>query len=189
MTQTTRTVEARALRDLLAAVLDALTLPYDVDDYEQRLTNRAGWAHTVIKAVVDSDREDVGWNADFLRAKLTAEKAGAEKGFAPAETPGGDQRCPAAHREDPTPCVGLVAVTILDAANAGANGCEHHAARLLASLEGGRVYALGTAPESAAIRVFKAAAALRPFPWMTDAPRVLPSQLSRDENRLGGEGR
>ncbi|WP_327402009.1 hypothetical protein OG194_18915 [Streptomyces sp. NBC_01288] len=98
-------------------------------------------------------------------------------------------RCPAAHVEDPTPCVGLIAVTVLDAANAGANGCEHHAARLLASLEGGRVYALGTAPESAAIRVFKAAAALRPFPWITDAPRVLPSQLSHDENRAGGEGR
>lgn len=98
-------------------------------------------------------------------------------------------RCPAAHPDDPTPCVGLVAVTILDAANAGAHGCEHHGARLLASLEGGRVYALGTAPESAAIRVFKAAAALRPFPWITDAPRILPSQLSHDENRLGGEGR
>lgn len=98
-------------------------------------------------------------------------------------------RCPAAHAEDPTPCVGLVAVTVLDSANAGAHGCEHHGARLLASLEGGRVYALGTAPESAAIRVFKAAAALRPFPWLTDAPRVLPSQLSHDENRLRGEGR
>jgi phosphoglycerate-specific signal transduction histidine kinase len=78
MTKPTQTSEARELRDLLAAVLDALTLPYDVDDYQQRLTNRAGWAHTVIKAVVDSDREDVGWNADFLRAKLAAEEADAE---------------------------------------------------------------------------------------------------------------
>ena len=186
----TQTTEARELRDLLAAVLDALTLPHDVDDYQQRLTNRAGWAHTVIKAVVDSDREDVGWNADFLRSKLTAEQADAEPdGYAPVPTPGGDQHCPAAHPADPTPCVGLVAVTVLDAANAGANGCEHHAARLLASLEGGRVYALGTAPESAAIRVFKAAAALRPFPWLTNAPRVLPPQLSHEENRLRGEDR
>ncbi|WP_019072414.1 hypothetical protein [Streptomyces hokutonensis] len=102
---------------------------------------------------------------------------------------GGSGRCPAAHPEDPTPCTGPVAVTVLDAANAGAHGCEHHAARLLASLEGGRVYGLPDAPSGTAIRVFKAAGALRPFPWIADAPRVLPSQLSRDENRPGGEHR
>jgi len=148
----------------------------------------------------DTDGRDIyayvqahGALSESLRILLRA--LGAEPdghvGGAAKKVPGGGEltRCPAAHSEDPTPCVGLVAVTVLDAANAGANGCEHHAARLLASLEGGRVYALGTAPESAAIRVFKAAAALRPFPWITDAPRVLPSQLSDDENRLGGEGR
>lgn len=116
-----------------------------------------------------------------------------EKGWAPVPTPGGDQqeaslRCPAAHPEDPTSCNGPVAVTVLDVTNAGAEGCEHHGARLLASLDGGRVYALDAAPDAAAIRVFKAAAGIRPFAWLTDAPRVLPSQLSRTENRAGGEG-
>nr|QIZ01762.1 hypothetical protein HEP87_26755 [Streptomyces sp. S1D4-11] len=74
-------------------------------------------------------------------------------------------RCPAAHPDDPTPCDGPAVVTVLDAANAGADGCEHHGARLLASLDGGRVYALPDAPAGAAIRVFKTAGATRPFAW------------------------
>ncbi|MYV42919.1 hypothetical protein GT030_29650 [Streptomyces sp. SID1328] len=86
-----------------------------------------------------------------------------------------DARCPAAHPEDPTPCDGPPVVTVLDAHNAGANGCEHHGARLLASLEGGRVYPLPDAPEGSAIRTFKAAADLRPFPWRGDAEQAAPS--------------
>jgi hypothetical protein len=79
-----------------------------------------------------------------------------------------DTRCPAAHTDDPTPCCGPVdAVTVLDARNHGAEGCEHHAARLLASLDGGRVYS-GSVPE-AAIRVFKAAAELPPFAYLRTA--------------------
>ncbi|MDX2946923.1 hypothetical protein [Streptomyces caniscabiei] len=93
-----------------------------------------------------------------------------------------DGRCPAAHPEDPTPCVGPVAVTVLDAVGGGADGCEHHGARLLASLDRGRVYALPTAPAGAAIRVFRAAAGIRPFCWV-DGPRNQPSQLSAIENR------
>jgi hypothetical protein len=73
--------------------------------------------------------------------------------------------CPAAHPDDPTPCGGPIVVMVLDAQNTGARGCENHAARLLASLEGGRVYGLPDAPEGAAIRVFKATADIRPFPW------------------------
>jgi hypothetical protein len=96
-----------------------------------------------------------------------------------------DTRCAAAHSEDPTPCDGPPVVTVLDRQNAGADGCEHHAARLLASLEGGRVYALPDAPAGAAIRVFKAADGTRPFAWAEDAPRTKPSQLSRKENREG----
>ncbi|MGW1543708.1 hypothetical protein ACWCPM_26295 [Streptomyces sp. NPDC002309] len=91
-------------------------------------------------------------------------------------------RCPSAHPEDPTPCVGPAVVTVLDAFNGGANGCEHHAARLLASLDGGRVYALPDAPAGAAIRVFTAADTIRPFCWV-DGPRFEPSQLSASENR------
>jgi hypothetical protein len=78
-------------------------------------------------------------------------------------------------------------VTVLDATNAGVDGCEHHGARLLASLEGGYVISLPGAPAGAAIRVFKAADGIRPFPWLTDAPRTQPDQLSREENRRGGE--
>lgn len=95
-------------------------------------------------------------------------------------------RCPAAHGDDPTPCTGPVVVTVLDATNAGAQGCEHHGARLLASLEGGHVYGLPHAEAGTAIRVFKAAYATRPFAWLADAPRTKPSQLSHAENR--GEG-
>ncbi|MCI0386527.1 hypothetical protein [Streptomyces sp. CNQ085] len=73
-------------------------------------------------------------------------------------------------------------MTVLDAGGGGADGCEHHAARLLASLEGARVYALPDAPAGAAIRVFTAADTLRPFCW-ADGPRIQPSQLSRAENR------
>ncbi|MFJ6943145.1 hypothetical protein ACISU4_00495 [Streptomyces wuyuanensis] len=92
-------------------------------------------------------------------------------------------RCPAAHPEDPTPCDGLPVVTVLDASNAGADGCEHHAARLLASLASGRVYALPDAPAGAALRVFKTADSLAPFPWREGAPRTQPSQRSHAENR------
>ncbi|MEU0352961.1 hypothetical protein ABZ302_40095 [Streptomyces sp. NPDC006237] len=67
-------------------------------------------------------------------------------------------RCPAALPTDHTPCAGPAAVTVLDAANAGADGCEHHAARLLAVLDRGRVFALPHASAGAAHRVFKAAA-------------------------------
>jgi hypothetical protein len=74
-------------------------------------------------------------------------------------------RCPAAHPDDPTPCAGPIAVTVQDTGNAGADGCEYHAARLLASLDGGRVYALPDAPTGAALRVFTTAANTRPFPW------------------------
>lgn len=94
-----------------------------------------------------------------------------------------DTRCPAAHHDDTTPCDGPPVVTVLDGANEGADGCEHHAARLLASLEGGRVYALPDAPAGAAIRVHKAADGIRPFAWYEDAPRTEPSQLSHEENR------
>ncbi|MFJ8192815.1 hypothetical protein ACIQ8D_24090 [Streptomyces sp. NPDC096094] len=96
-------------------------------------------------------------------------------------------RCPAAHPEDPTPCGGPTVVTILDRDNAGANGCEHHAARMLASLNGGRVCGLPDAPEGAAIRVFRAADSIRPFAWV-NGPRTRPEQLSHEENRRRGEG-
>ncbi|WP_416972421.1 hypothetical protein [Streptomyces sp. 4F14] len=98
------------------------------------------------------------------------------------DAPGTAGRCGAAHPEDPTPCVGPVAVTIADAHGASVDGCEHHAARMLASLDGARVAPLPDGPPGAAVRVFTAADTLRPFCWI-DGPRTLPSQLSRAEAR------
>ncbi|MFZ4240721.1 hypothetical protein ACOZGD_36865 [Streptomyces murinus] len=74
-------------------------------------------------------------------------------------------RCPAAHPEDPTPCDGPVVVTVLDRANAGVDGCEHHAVRLLASVTGARPVPKPNAPVGLAVRVFRAADRTRPFPW------------------------
>ena len=104
--------------------------------------------------------------------------------MAAAQTPAGQcpQRCPAAHPDDPTACVGPVAVTVSDASGASADGCEHHAARMLASLDGARVTPLPDGPEGAAVRVFTAADRTRPFCW-ADGPRTGPAQLSHAENR------
>ena len=70
-------------------------------------------------------------------------------------------RCPAALPGDPNPCDGRLAVTVLDIANAGADGCELHGIRLLAALAGGRVVALPDAPAGAALRVHRSAGASR----------------------------
>ncbi|WP_185912866.1 hypothetical protein [Streptomyces sp. WAC06128] len=83
------------------------------------------------------------------------------------ETPGGNiVRCPAAHPEDPTPCGGPVVVTIVDKDNAGADGCEHHAARMLASITGARPVPKPDAPAGVALRVFRATHHTHPFPWL-----------------------
>jgi hypothetical protein len=102
-------------------------------------------------------------DAEYNAARLVA--AAALLGTDPDGETVSDTRCPAAHPDDPTPCGGPVVVTVLDAQNAGADGCEHHAARLLASLKGGRVYGLPDAPEGAAIRVWTSAQDLPPFVW------------------------
>lgn len=67
--------EAAALRSLLAAVLDALTVPHDTGNHGQRLAERAMWARTAAKGALEEDPADVGWNTDFLRGKLAAEEA------------------------------------------------------------------------------------------------------------------
>lgn len=122
----------------------------------------------------------------LLRAVDAEPDAQQEQAGRPSAT---ERRCPAAHPEDPTPCDGPAVVTVIDRQNSGAAGCEHHAVRLLASLDGGRVYALPDAPDGVAIRVFKAADTARPFSWLTDAPRTRPEQLSQAENRARGERR
>lgn len=73
----TPTSEARDLRALLDVVLDALTLDYAADDYDERIKERAGLAQVVIRdGLNEPDR--IGWNTDWLRSKLTAEQADAE---------------------------------------------------------------------------------------------------------------
>ena len=64
-----------AERELLQAVLEALTLPYDVDGYDRRLLERADWARATVKGVLADDPADMAWNADYLRSKLAAEEA------------------------------------------------------------------------------------------------------------------
>lgn len=138
-------------------------------------------AISVAQQLLDSD--SLMAVREALRLLLRA--IDAEPVTAMAKTP----RCPAAHPEDPTPCGGPVVVTILDSENAGADGCEHHAARLLASLTSGRPVAKPDAPAGIALRIFRAAHHTRPFPWLTDAPRTRTEQLSDAENLSGGEGR
>ncbi|MFJ1552341.1 hypothetical protein [Streptomyces mirabilis] len=117
---------------------------------------------TVDTADVFAYAQAHGGLAESLRILLRA------LGAAPTAEQQAAPRCPAAHPDDPTPCDGPLVVTVLDATNAGADGCEHHGARLLASIDGGRVYA----PAGAAIRVFKAAGTIRPFAWVDRGERA-----------------
>lgn len=91
-------------------------------------------------------------------------------------------RCSAAHPDDPTPCTRPHdAVRIVDTQDGETNGCEHHGARLLASLEDARAVE-GSVPAAGA-RVTLAADTIRPFCWYTRALRSEPSQRSHAENR------
>jgi hypothetical protein len=73
--------EARDLRALLSAVLDALTLPFDTPDYERRILDRAALARTTVGPALAEAPADLGWNADWLRSKLRAEETqAAERG-------------------------------------------------------------------------------------------------------------
>ncbi|MFJ6611870.1 hypothetical protein ACIQPT_16515 [Streptomyces sp. NPDC091289] len=99
------------------------------------------------------------------RLEVTVEQLVEMVGGPPVGTP---VQCPAAHPEDATPCGGPVVVTVIDAENAGADGCEHHAARMLASISGARPVAKPDAPAGAGVRVFRTAHHTRPFPWRGD---------------------
>lgn len=158
-----RPVIPRIPRPRPASHHDSIALEIAVSVAQEMLaehgdSNRAGFSYAAATGALSEALR-------LLLRALSAEPRDTE-GYAPTGTPGGDQRCPAAHPEDPTACDGDVVVTVLDAQNGGAHGCEWHAARLLASLDGGRVYGLPEAPAGTALRVFKAAGALRPFPWI-----------------------
>lgn len=179
-----------AVTELLTAVVEALDVPIadqPVDDttraalLAQRasdtrvllgsLVSHGDIAHTAMRLREWTAEHPVTYRTWQARTEQAAAEEqqlldGDEKGVELVRTPGGEQRCPAAHPEDPTSCSGPAVVTVLDKTNAGADGCEHHAARLLASLDGGHVYALPDAPEGSAIRVFKAAAVTAPYAWV-----------------------
>ena len=74
MTKPTPAEEARDLRQLLEAVLEAVTLPYDGPDHARRMETRADWVRATVKGALEEDPADIGWNADYLRGKLRAEE-------------------------------------------------------------------------------------------------------------------
>ncbi|MEU2734672.1 hypothetical protein ABZ656_04255 [Streptomyces sp. NPDC007095] len=112
---------------------------------------------TVDTADVFAYAQAHGGLAESLRILLRA------LGAAPTAEQQAAPRCPAAHPDDPTPCDGPPVVHIHDSANAGAEGCEHHGAQLLAVIKDGRSVALPHAEPGTASRVFTAAASIRFF--------------------------
>jgi hypothetical protein len=76
--------------------------------------------------------------------------------------PGRVDRCEAAHPADSSGCEGPAeAVQVLDGAGGRVYGCVRHAAVMLASIAGARVYPAGI--PLAAIEVYRRAKRLRPF--------------------------
>lgn len=68
--------EARELRELLTVVVEALTLPFEVDDYDARILRRASLAKVIAGEALTEKPDNLGWNADYLRGKLRAEERG-----------------------------------------------------------------------------------------------------------------
>lgn len=67
--------EARDLRQLLEAVLEAVTLPHDGLEHARRMETRADWVRATLKGALAEDPVNIGWSADYLRGKLRAEEA------------------------------------------------------------------------------------------------------------------
>jgi len=70
--------EARDLRNLLEAVLEAVTLPHDTAEHARRMETRADWVRATVKGALAEDPAGIGWNADFLRGRLRAEETEAD---------------------------------------------------------------------------------------------------------------
>lgn len=75
--QTTNPGDARDLRKLLEAVLEAVTLSYDGPEHARRMETRADWVRATVKGALADDPADIGWNADFLRGRLRDEETAA----------------------------------------------------------------------------------------------------------------
>ncbi|WP_333746155.1 hypothetical protein [Streptomyces sp. IBSBF 2950] len=71
----TPSTEAAELRALLEAVLEAVTLPYDIGDHARRMETRADWVRATLKGALEEDPASIGWNASFLRSRIAAEEA------------------------------------------------------------------------------------------------------------------
>jgi len=82
--------------------------------------------------------------------------------------PDGDAPCAAAHPDDSSACDGLPdAVRVVDRTGAATLGCIHHAAMMLASIIGARVYPGSV--DGAAIAAFNRAAGMTPFAFHRSA--------------------
>ncbi|MFJ8603411.1 hypothetical protein ACIREM_32835 [Streptomyces shenzhenensis] len=74
MTKTpTPSTEARDLRALLETVVQALTLPYDLDDYDARILRRADLVRVLVREALAEQPGNLGWNLVYLRNQLNAE--------------------------------------------------------------------------------------------------------------------
>ncbi|MBT2673973.1 hypothetical protein J7E95_24760 [Streptomyces sp. ISL-14] len=75
----TPSMEARDLRALLQVVVEALTLPHDLGDYDARILRRASLARVVAGEALAEQPSNLGWNVDYLRNRLIAEQAEADE--------------------------------------------------------------------------------------------------------------
>lgn len=71
---------AEGVRALLDVVLEAIDLPHpatagDDETYRQILDNRVSLALSVARAALAEEPDNIGWNADYLRRKLSEHPA------------------------------------------------------------------------------------------------------------------
>lgn len=90
---TTNPGDARDLRQLLEAVLEAVTLPHDGTDHARRMEERADWVRATIKGALEEDPANIGWNADFLRGRLAVEETEAAERAKPVDQAQTGNRC------------------------------------------------------------------------------------------------
>ncbi|MGW0821809.1 hypothetical protein [Streptomyces sp. NPDC002845] len=65
--------EARDLRALLETVVEALTLPRDLDAYDTRILRRASLVRVLVRETLTDGPDRLGWNLDYLRQQLAQE--------------------------------------------------------------------------------------------------------------------
>lgn len=63
------------IRELLAAVLEAIDVPHHTPDYERRIVDRSVLALVVARAALAEDPDNMLWNVDYLRTLLAGEQA------------------------------------------------------------------------------------------------------------------